>query len=260
MNNDKSSPLFSIITVCRNASGSIGRTLNSIAGQTFDDYEFIVVDGASTDATLSMVESSARRPDILISEPDDGIYDAMNKGRDKASGEYLIFMNAGDSFHADDTLATLVDAIMKNDKPGIVYGQTWIVDADGRQLGPRHLTAPRHLTLKSFADGMVVCHQAFIANRKVTSMFDTRYRLSADYDWCIRCLQRSKHNVYVDRIIADYCFDGASTRNRRRSLMERFRIMAYYYGTLPTLWRHIKFLPRRLKRRHEEKRFNTTNH
>ncbi len=122
-------PLFSIITVCRNAADTIAATIASVDAQTCRLYEHIVVDGASTDSTLDVLErypSSLRR---VISEPDKGIYDAMNKGLAQASGDYVLFLNAGDAFHSPDTLRLYADAIMDNDYPGIVYGQTDIVAA-----------------------------------------------------------------------------------------------------------------------------------
>lgn len=251
----KNEPLISIITVCRNAADVITPTLDSVAAQSFSDFEFIIVDGDSTDSTIDIINSHPVRVDRLVSEPDEGIYDAMNKGRDIASGAYLMFLNAGDSLHSPDTLQAIADAASLGDSPGIIYGDTVIVAADRTPLAPRHLKVPENLTLRSFADGMTVCHQAFIPLRKITSPFDTRYRLSADYDWCIRCLQRSRLNRLVPLILVDYLHSGESTRHRRRSLAERFRIMCFYYGTLPTIWRHIKFIPRRLRRRRLEKSF-----
>lgn len=242
-------PLFSIITVARNASGCIRPTLESIASQTCPLYEYVVIDGASTDDTLDLVKAAAIPYTRILSEPDNGLYDAMNKGLAMAKGDYVIFLNAGDAFHSPDTLAHLAEAAMENDYPGIIYGQTDVVDAERHRIGPRHLTAPAVLTLDSFRDGMVVCHQAFTVLRKLTDNFDTRLRFSADYEWCIRCLQRSKRNCYLDEVTIDYLDGGLSVANRRRSLMERFRIMTHYYGLFPTLWRHVGFLLRDMRRR-----------
>jgi glycosyltransferase involved in cell wall biosynthesis len=243
-------PLFSIITVSYNAEATIGRTLGSIDEQTFTDYEHLVVDGASTDGTTALVEKAANPARRLISEPDKGLYDAMNKGISRTNGQYLIFLNAGDKFHSPDTLATIARAIRENDSPGIVYGQTNIVDNEGNTLGRRHLTAPEKLTLASFADGMLVCHQAFVALRRICGTYDLRYRFSADYEWCIRCLQHSRHNAgLTNTVFIDYLNEGVTSSNKISSLLERFRIMAYYYGWLPTVARHIKFAGRALKRR-----------
>lgn len=246
-------PLFSVITVTYNAGKTLGPTLESVRSQTFDLYEHIIVDGASSDDTVRIAMRDAGPRQILSSSPDKGLYDAMNKGLGKARGEYVVFLNAGDTFHSVNTLQQVADAIFANDFPGVVYGQTDIVGPDRRRIAGRHLVAPEVLTYDSFRDGMVVCHQAFYALRRLTSDFDLRYRYSADYEWCLRVLQHSRNNCYIDGVLADYLMEGQTTANRRKSLMERFRIMSYYFGFFPTLWNHLKFIPRFLKRRRLEK-------
>lgn len=237
-------PLISVITITYNAGKTIGPTVESVAAQTFDDFEFILIDGASTDNTLRIVKESAIQLPRIFSSPDNGIYHAMNKGLSKALGTYVLFLNAGDSFHSPDTLRLLAEAALANNLPGIIYGQTDIVDSSRLKIADRHLIAPENLSLKSFASGMVVCHQAFMPLRKIAPQFNTRFRFSADYEWCIKCLQHSRNNLYVPATIVDYLSEGVTTANRYKSLMERFRIMCYYYGTLPTIIRHIGFIPR----------------
>lgn len=257
-------PLISIITVCRNAEQLIGPTVKSVVdcAAKMNDLQYIIIDGASTDKTIDIakeiIDAAPVRliNPVIVSEKDSGIYDAMNKGLELASGDYVMFINAGDTLHSDDTLQTIKNAIKScYEQPGVVYGDTLIVNADRTVTAPRHITVPDTLTLDSMKKGMVVCHQAFVALRKLTAPFDTRYRLSADYDWCIRCLQRSRCNLHIDTVIADYLYQGASTRQRGRSLRERFKIMCYYFGTIPTIARHISFIPRRLKRRRIERQF-----
>lgn len=242
-------PLFSIITVSYNAASTLPATLASVREQTCRLYEYILIDGASADNTVKLASESGIEPMTIISEMDKGIYDAMNKGLGIATGDYVIFLNAGDSFHNAHTLQLIADAIMDNDYPGIVYGQTQIVDSSRKRIGDRHLTAPADLTLDSFKNGMVVCHQAFIVLRKLVDNYDTRYRFSADYEWCIRCLQRSQRNCYIDRILIDYLSEGVTTANHRASLLERFRIMSHYFGFFPTLFRHVGFFIRNLRRK-----------
>ncbi len=242
-------PLFSIITVSYNAASTLPATLASVREQTCRLYEYILIDGASADNTVKLASESGIEPMTIISEKDKGIYDAMNKGLGIATGDYVIFLNAGDSFHNAHTLQLIADAIMDNDYPGIVYGQTQIVDSSRKRIGDRHLTAPADLTLDSFKNGMVVCHQAFIVLHKLVDNYDTRYRFSADYEWCIRCLQRSQRNCYIDRILIDYLSEGVTTANHRASLLERFRIMSHYFGFFPTLFRHVGFFIRNLRRK-----------
>ena len=244
----KKQPLFTIITVTYNAENTIGCTIASVKEQTCTLYEHIVIDGDSSDSTIEIARRMLHPLMQFHSSPDAGIYDAMNKGLAIANGDYVIFLNAGDTFHSPDTLQHIADTIMENDYPGVVYGQTDIVDASRHRIGPRHLTAPDNLTLNSFANGMMVCHQAFVALRRITSYYDLRYRFSADYEWCIRVLQHSRRNVLLPEVMIDYLNEGTTTRNHRRSLMERFRIMCFYYGFFPTVMRHFKFAIRSLRR------------
>ena len=243
-------PLFSIITICYNAAETIERTLESVDCQTFGDYEHLIVDGASTDKTVDMVIARANPRRRLISERDNGLYDAMNKGIVNTSGKYLIFLNAGDKFHDSGILDAIAETISSNGSPGIVYGQTDIVDNNGCRIGPRHLSAPSTLTFRSFASGMLVCHQAFVALRRIAPKFDTGYRFSADYKWCVECLKNSRCNVGLTvTVFIDYLNEGVTTKNRIPSLIERFKIMSFYYGFLPTVFRHAGFVFRALKRR-----------
>lgn len=247
-------PLFSIITVTFNAADTLPATLASVKEQSCKLYEYIVMDGVSKDNTVELAKTAGIHNARIFSSPDKGLYDAMNKAIDEASGEYLIFLNAGDAFHSPDTLQTIADSIMKHDFPSIVYGQTQLVNANRQRIGDRHLTAPENLTLNSFAEGMLVCHQAFIALRRIVGLYDLRYRFSADYEWCIRCLQHSRNNVYIPHTIIDYLSEGLTTANRKASLKERFNIMCHYYGTIPTVLRHLKFIPRFLKQRRKERK------
>lgn len=248
-------PLFSIITVTFNAAGSLLPTLESVDGQTCRLYEHLVIDGASTDGTLELLKCRPSELRKVFSSPDRGLYDAMNRGLGRATGEYVIFLNAGNTFHSPDTLQRIADTAMEHDFPGVIYGQTDIVGPDRQRLADRHLHAPDSLTYESFAQGMVVCHQAFVALRKLTEYFDLRYRFSADYEWCIRVLQHSKRNVLMPGVMIDYLYEGLSTAHRRESLLERFKIMSRYYGGITAVKNHLTFLPRFLQRMNQEKKF-----
>ncbi len=147
-------PLISIITITFNAAGTLPITLKSIAEQTFADFEHLVVDGASTDDTILIARRMGRPGVRIVSEPDKGLYDAMNKGLRLARGTYVLFLNSGDRFHAPDTLEAYARAI-GNMMPDIIYGDTDIVNASGQRLGPRHLSDPEILTLESFSHGML---------------------------------------------------------------------------------------------------------
>ena len=231
-----------------NAASVLPPTLKSVAEQSFRDFEYLVIDGASSDDTLRLVDEAAIAGTVVWSEPDKGLYDAMNKAIDRAKGDYLIFLNAGDAFASAETLASIAEKAQE--RPDVIYGQTQLVDADRNVVGMRHLTAPEHLDWESFKDGMLVCHQAFIARRELCPHYDMSYRFSADYDWCIKVLRKSGNCAYASGTpIISFLTDGLSTKNHKRSLKDRYRIMWHYYDTVPTMLRHVKFPLRHLGRK-----------
>lgn len=239
-------PKFSVITVCYNAEATLEDTIQSVISQTYHHVEYIIVDGASKDRTMDIVNRYRDRIAVVVSEPDKGLYDAMNKGIRLATGDYLCFLNAGDSFHEDDTLQQMVHSIHTLQLPDVLYGETELVDHEGHFLRMRRLQAPEHLTWKSFRQGMLVCHQAFFPRRDLVMPYDLRYRFSADFDWCIKIMKKSKvlHNTHLTLI--DYLAEGMTTRNHRASLRERFRIMARHYGWASTVAHHAWFALRLL--------------
>ena len=238
-------PKFSVITVCYNAQATIEDTIQSVIAQTYHHVEYIIVDGASKDRTLSIINRYRDRIATVVSEPDKGLYDAMNKGLRLATGDYVCFLNAGDSFHEDDTLQQMVHTLRElTELPDVLYGETELVDAEGHFVRMRRLQAPEHLTWRSFRHGMLVCHQAFFAKRTLAEPYDLSYRFSADFDWCIRIMKKSKvlHNTHLTLI--DYLEEGMTTRNHKASLHERFRIMTKHYGWLSTVVHHAWFVVR----------------
>lgn len=242
-------PLISIITITFNAGEVISPTLKSVSEQTCRDFEHIIVDGASTDETLSLARTLGGRDIRILSEPDKGLYDAMNKGLKLAKGKYVIFLNAGDAFHTPATLAEYHKACLTD--PDIVYADTVVVDADRNFLAPRHLSAPDVLTFKSFEKGMLICHQAFMVKRRLAPSYDTEYRFSADFDWCVNCIKKSKPEkcINLHMVAIDYLSDGLTDKNKVPSLKERFRIMRKHYGIVSTVTNHFSFIKRALKRR-----------
>ncbi len=240
-------PLFSIITVTYHAESVLEETILSVVSQTYHNIEYIIVDGASKDRTLSIVNKYRDRIQAVVSEPDKGLYDAMNKGLKMAKGEYVCFLNAGDTFHEDDTLQLIVHQLNKsNVLPEVIYGETALVDAQRHVVRMRRLQTPDTLNWKSFRQGMLVCHQAFIAKRALAETYDLNYRFSADFDWCIRVMKKASllHNTRLTLI--DYLDEGMTTKNRKASLKERFRIMAKHYGYISTVLHHIWFVLRLL--------------
>lgn len=256
---------ISVITITFQAEAVVERTLHSVMSQSYGDVEHLIIDGASTDGTLDIASRYKAASDasgnghkvIIRSEPDDGIYDAMNKGLTQASGDYVVFMNAGDTFPDATTLEQVVHRCRLNELPtdelpAVLYGNTDIVDNEGQFLHPRRLQPPQKLTWRSFRKGMLVCHQAFYARTDIAKnvQYDTHYRFSADVDWCIRVMREADrlalplYNIGI--VVANYTEEGTTTRHHRESLRERYSIMCRHYGRVSTFFMHAYFLCRNI--------------
>ncbi len=236
---DVPQPVFSIITVVYNSARSLERTIRSVAAQTWSGVEHIVVDGGSTDGTLGVLERWQGHISRWISEPDEGLYDAMNKGLSLATGDFVWFVNAGDEIFSPDTLQQL--APLATPATDVLYGEVMLVDADYRPLGTRsRLTTqklPLHLDWRDLRYGMVVCHQGFIARREVCPPYMTD-NLAADIDWVINVLKASRKNSYVPQILANYLVGGLSKQRHLQSLFDRYLILQKHFGVFPNLLNH----------------------
>lgn len=230
----------SIITITYNAERWLERTMRSVLEQTCTDYEYIIVDGASKDGTVDIIkrmEPQFKGRLSWKSEPDKGLYDAMNKGIARAKGDFVWFMNAGDEIYGADTLLHIVAAA--TDDTDIVYGKACIVNADGVKVSEHHKVTPHDLQCKHFLNGLVVSHQAIIVRRSVAVPYNTNYRICADYDWCVRAVTASRKNTYLDEYLCKFLTEGVSKKQRKRAWKERFHIMCAHFGVLPTLWAHF---------------------
>lgn len=243
-------PLFSIITITFNAAAELRPTMESVAGQTCRDFEHILVDGASRDNTVALARELGGENLRIISERDKGLYDAMNKGIRMARGKYLIFLNAGDTFSAHDTLEHYASAAREHDAD-IIYGDTLIVDEHRQVIRRRHLSAPEVLTFESFSEGMLICHQAFVVKKSIAPEYDLKYRFSADYDWTVRCIRKTTpekcHNLH--EVTIHYLDAGMTEKNKVASLRERFEVMSNHYGRGKAVARHLSFIPRAIARK-----------
>ena len=156
--------LLSIITVVYNRKVDIEKTLKSVTEQQFNDYEYIVIDANSTDGTKEFLQAHEEKIDILISEKDHGIYDAMNKGLRLAKGKFVTFMNAGDTFDNKYVLQHIFDRLPEN--TDAIYGDTLFVDAQDNSLGlmseVRKRPLKKDFSWKDMNEGMLFCHQSFI--------------------------------------------------------------------------------------------------
>lgn len=256
---------FSIVTITYNADNVLGKTVDSVFSQTYPHVEHVIIDGASTDETLQVAQDYMQRSYAasngheirIVSEPDNGLYDAMNKGLRQVSGDYVLFLNAGDFFPDSEVLSNIarnvgLEGVSREKLPVVLYGNTDIVDNDGRFLRHRRLQPPANLSWRSFRHGMLVCHQAFYARLDIakTVPYDCRYRFSADVDWCIRIMKEAEIRhlplLNLHLVVANYTEEGQSTIHHRESLNERYQIMCHHYGKIPTIFMHLWFAVRQI--------------
>jgi glycosyltransferase involved in cell wall biosynthesis len=204
---------ISVVTVCYNADAVIERCLQSVAEQTYRDIEHIVIDGLSSDGTIATVR---RYPHVaaLVSESDQGIYDAMNKGLDRSTGDYLLFLNADDRFASATALAKAVAAIERDVGADVYYGWLEVRPLDG---GPPLVFQPPPPT--EAPELMITgClpHQSTLARPSVfakTGGFDLRYRYHADYDWFLKILADPTIDVRpLDEVIGSFQMGGVSSQ------------------------------------------------
>lgn len=231
-----SSPRISIITITYNAEATLERTIKSVERQDYASIEYIVVDGKSKDGTMSIVKNHEGRVDKWVSEPDDGLYYAMNKGLSMATGEYVWFMNAGDEIAERETISKMM---MSEEGADVYYGDTVMTNMEGDVIGNRRLVPPVNLTWKSFKSGMLVSHQSFVARRELCEEYDTNYRFSADFDWCVKILKKSKKIKNTGMTLSRFLDGGITKQNIAAGLKERFGIMTKHYGIISTIMYHV---------------------
>jgi len=233
--------VFSIITVVYNGEALLPGTMESVLRQTYPHVEYIVVDGASKDGTLSIIEDYAKKMPHLrwISEKDKGLYDAMNKGLRMATGDFVQFLNGGDHLHTPDTLEKL--AALVTPQTGVLYGETLLVDDARKPAGTMSTLStrklPKQLHWRDFLGGMLVVHQSFIPRRNLAPEYLDN-NLCADYDWCIRILKNSAENINAGLVITDYLMGGISKQRHQQSLRDRFAVMQAHYGLFTVVLAH----------------------
>lgn len=213
-----SHPLITVVTVVFNAVETVEQTILSVINQTYDNVEYIVVDGASTDGTLDVIKKYEDKIDCWISEPDKGIYDAMNKGIGLASGEWINFMNAGDLFYDVEIIKEVFEG--KQYDASVIYGNTMIIFNYGTVLYTPKVPSLSNTSMPFNHQSVFTLIDEF-SNRK----YNTRFKICADFDFYYNMLKERKKFTYVNQIIAQYEGRyGVSAENRYSALNENFII------------------------------------
>lgn len=236
---------FSIVTVSLNSESTVRACLKSVIGQTYPHIEHIVIDGGSTDSTLDILQEYRHSIAHLTSEPDDGIYSAMNKGICAATGEVVFFLNSDDRFADNEVLDDVARNFSSNTSLEFLYGNI-IWDLDGRLVAHKQ---PEMIT-REFLARKTIIHQTIFAKRSLfqkTGLFSEELRIVADYEWILKVfLAMSPVYEYLDRDICVMATSGASWSTSWEP--ERRLVMRKYYSTfeilrnraLPMLWRRVR--------------------
>lgn len=223
------SPKISVVTVVRNAVDALRSTVESVVAQTYDNIEYVIIDGASTDGTVDYVKKLGTRVDKFVSEPDKGIYDAMNKGIDASTGDFLIFMNAGDVFYSTETVSKIFEG-NEYSEFGVVYGDVAKKASDGVAVVKR-AGEPRN------SHRMFFCHQSAFYRREelVKEKFDISHRMSADIHQVKRLYKKDVRFIRVDVPVAIFDTGGISNVRRSDGLRDNISVVRELDGIIDRL-------------------------
>ena len=223
MNEEKNFPLITVVTVVLNDSQGLMKTINSVLSQNYKNIEYIIIDGGSTDETKKLLIEYKEKVSFILSEPDNGIYDAMNKGIKHANGMWINFMNAGDVFFNDDTIKNVVERITGD--YDIIYGHANLV----RKNGSVDLQKASE-RLDEIWKRMQFCHNSLFAKATCLKehMFNITYRIAADCEFVVWCYKNNKALKYIDLVICKYQTGGFSEVNKILRLLDRWHILLKY--------------------------------
>ncbi len=226
------SPTFSIITVCKNAVNTIEKTVHSIINQSYPDIEYVIIDGESSDGTLELIKKYDSHITQVISEKDDGIYDAMNKGVHNMHGDFALFVNADDYLFNDTVISRVANAIKKTPPADVFFGDVIIYHKD---TGKASLWNPRERDTLSMYIGAFP-HQATFYQKDAfekNGLFDSSFRIAGDYDWAVRGFVKNKLVFRkIDILISVFAKGGISTQESFQTInrCEKQRVIDTYFS------------------------------
>lgn len=234
MKTKNSLPLVSVVTVVWNGAKTIRRTIESVVNQTYSNIEYIIIDGGSTDGTVDIIENYARRIAYWVSEPDGGIYDAMNKGIKRVSGSIVCILNA-DDYYVDDAIECVVSEFISHPDVSAIYGDISLIGTS-RVLKPK-------INLAGIENEMNILHPSFFCKKSVYDMiglFDVTYKTCSDWDFLIRVYKSGLHFLYCNRITTWFDIGGVSGSFTYKIIKEKFRIRINYTSKYVAVIYYVK--------------------
>lgn len=241
-------PLVTVVTVVYNAREDMEKTLRSVLGQTYENLEYIVVDGGSTDGTTDVIKKYENRIHRWISEPDKGPYDAMNKGIELARGEWINFMNAGDRFYDDDVIRDVFSDFPRD--ADFIYGNHYYRISEQKTV-LREAGEFREIWEKMKASEFSIpwlqsipCHQTFFSKTRLMkeTKFNLRYKMAADYNFLFYSFNKKRRFFHTGKVIAVYSKGGMTSKHHIRCLREQWKIVKTYRKSLKVDFFFIKLI------------------
>lgn len=241
---------LTLITINYNNLEGLRATVASVVNQNAPKkWHWIAIDGGSTDGSKDYLEANSELFDLWVSEPDKGIYDAMNKGLQQVKQGFVWFLNSGDRLHGTNAIAEVLGAMETQPQADCFYSDTYFVDEQYRELGlisalkPQKF--PKKLTFESFRYGMNICHQSFVVCRSLAPLYKLEYRQAADIDWILEILKKRPVCMQVASVLSEFQTGGSSSQHARKAMKERYKILQSHFGFLPNLWAHAWIVLRR---------------
>lgn len=212
--NENIRPKISIITVSYNAVITIEQAILSVINQTYSNIEYIIIDGKSTDGTADIIKKYEKKISYWVSEPDEGIYDAMNKGIVKATGDYIYFLGADDELFKSNCIENIINIINLQENVDVFYGNIMMID---RRFGLQKCCG-YEVSKKEILNGHMIPHQGMFTSRQLMKkfLFDIKYKIAADFDFMVRCMEKDVTMKYINQIIAYYDVNGSSSQDKLR--------------------------------------------
>jgi len=229
----KNKPLISIVTVCLNNAKELEKTILSVKNQDYELKEHIIIDGGSVDETINVINKYKDDISYWVSEKDNGIYDAMNKGILKSSGELINFLNAGDCYYDNNILSIISKNYEKLKNPGIIYG---LSENFSIKENIKYISGAK-INESNLWKGMPICHQSLFFNKKIfedIGLYDLNYKNMADYEFLLRFIKNEIKNKYelffINKPLSIFILFGESDKNYLKNLNEIILISKRYFN------------------------------
>lgn len=231
------SPKISVVTVVRNGEQYIKHAIESVLKQNIQNIEYIIVDGKSNDKTLSIVESYASAIDLVISEPDHGIYDAMNKGIQKATGDFIVLLNSDDAFTSNAIALFHQEYIKSNQKKAIYYGDANLVFEKANYWRYKKSTMALNFRMSLFHQAMFIPKEIY----QQIGLYNTHYKISADYEFSLRAKTKEIPFIHIPYALVNFTVreDQASVKYREVSSNEDYQLMKTHMRKIGILFYYL---------------------